>query len=48
MNADDLRALRAPLKDRYRCEPDAGVVTALAIPLRGGPKAISTSGEPSA
>jgi uncharacterized OsmC-like protein len=27
MNADDLRALQAPLKDRYRKEPDAAVVT---------------------
>jgi uncharacterized OsmC-like protein len=27
MNADDLRALQAPLKDRYRAEPDAAVVT---------------------
>ncbi len=27
MNADDLRALQAPLKDRYRAEPEAGRVT---------------------
>jgi uncharacterized OsmC-like protein len=27
MNADDLRALQAPLKDRYRAEPDAARVT---------------------
>jgi hypothetical protein len=27
MNADDLRVLQAPLKDRYRKEPDAAVVT---------------------
>jgi uncharacterized OsmC-like protein len=27
MNADDLRALQAPLKDRYRDDPDAAVVT---------------------
>jgi len=27
MNADDLRALQAPLKDRYRKEPGAAVVT---------------------
>ena len=27
MNADDLRALQAPLKDRYRKEPNAAVVT---------------------
>jgi uncharacterized OsmC-like protein len=27
MQADDLRALQAPLKDRYRAEPEAAVVT---------------------
>jgi uncharacterized OsmC-like protein len=27
MNADDLRTLQAPLKDRYRAEPDAAKVT---------------------
>jgi uncharacterized OsmC-like protein len=27
MNADDLRAMQAPLKDRYRKQPDAAVVT---------------------
>ena len=27
MNADDLRALQAPLKDRYRAEPEAARVT---------------------
>ena len=27
MDADELRALQAPLKDRYREEPEAGVVT---------------------
>ena len=27
MNADELRALQAPLKDRYRAEPKAGLVT---------------------
>jgi uncharacterized OsmC-like protein len=27
MNADELRALQAPLKDRYRAEPDAALVT---------------------
>ena len=27
MNADDLRALQAPIKDRYRAEPEAGRVT---------------------
>src|ERR1700729_2738819 len=27
MNADELRALQAPLKDRYRAEPDAARVT---------------------
>jgi uncharacterized OsmC-like protein len=27
MNADTLRALQAPLKDRYRSEPDAAIVT---------------------
>jgi uncharacterized OsmC-like protein len=27
MNADDLRALQTPLKDRYRVEPDAALVT---------------------
>jgi uncharacterized OsmC-like protein len=27
MNAEDLRAMQAPLKERYRAEPDAAVVT---------------------
>ncbi|HWQ11810.1 MAG TPA: OsmC family protein [Roseiflexaceae bacterium] len=27
MNADDLRALQAPLKDRYRAEPEAALIT---------------------
>ena len=27
MNADDLRALQAPLKDRYRAEPEAARIT---------------------
>jgi uncharacterized OsmC-like protein len=27
MNADELRALQAPIKDRYKKEPDAAVVT---------------------
>ena len=27
MNADDLRAMQAPLKDRYRKEPNAAVIT---------------------
>ena len=27
MNADELRALQAPLKDRYRVDPNAGLVT---------------------
>ena len=27
MNADELRALQAPLKERYRSEPDAALVT---------------------
>src|SRR3977135_2445709 len=27
MKADDLRAIQAPLKDRYRQDPQAGVVT---------------------
>jgi uncharacterized OsmC-like protein len=27
MNADQLRALQAPLKDRYRSEPEAAIVT---------------------
>ena len=27
MNADDLRTLQAPLKDRYRAEPDAAKIT---------------------
>ena len=27
MNADELRAIQAPLKDRYRAEPDAALVT---------------------
>jgi uncharacterized OsmC-like protein len=27
MNADELRALQAPLKDRYRAEPGAAIVT---------------------
>jgi uncharacterized OsmC-like protein len=27
MNADDLRALQAPLKERYRADPKAGLIT---------------------
>ena len=27
MNADELRSIQAPLKDRYRAEPDAALVT---------------------
>jgi uncharacterized OsmC-like protein len=27
MNRDDLRAVQAPLKERYRSEPDAGMIT---------------------
>jgi uncharacterized OsmC-like protein len=27
MNADELRAIQAPLKDRYRADPNAGLVT---------------------
>ncbi|HTZ66577.1 MAG TPA: OsmC family peroxiredoxin, partial [Roseiarcus sp.] len=27
MNADELRALQAPLKDRYRADPKAGFIT---------------------
>ena len=27
MNADELRAVQAPLKDRYRADPEAGLVT---------------------
>ena len=30
MNADELRALQAPLKDRYKAEPDAAVITLTA------------------
>ena len=27
MNADELRAMQAPLKERYRAEPSSAVVT---------------------
>ena len=27
MNADELRAIQAPLKDRYRADPEAGLIT---------------------
>ena len=27
MNADQLRTLQAPIKDRYRREPDAAMIT---------------------
>ncbi len=30
MNIDDLRALQAPLKDKYRVEPDAALITLTA------------------
>jgi uncharacterized OsmC-like protein len=30
MNADELRALQAPLKDRYKAKPDAAVITLTA------------------
>jgi uncharacterized OsmC-like protein len=37
MNSDDLRALQAPLKDRYRADPAAAVVTLKATgSLTGG------------
>ena len=38
MNADDLRALQAPLKDRYRAEPGAARIT-----LKAGGELDSTS-----
>lgn len=31
MDRDELRALQAPLKDRYRTDPDAGLVTLSAV-----------------
>jgi uncharacterized OsmC-like protein len=31
MNADDLRTLQAPIKERYRAEPDAAVITLRAV-----------------
>jgi uncharacterized OsmC-like protein len=36
MDADDLRALQAPLKERYRAEPEAAVVTLRAAGAIGG------------
>ncbi len=36
MDADELRALQAPLKDRYRDEPEAAVVTLRAAGEIGG------------
>lgn len=36
MNADDLRALQAPLKDRYREQPEAAVITLSAEGELGG------------
>jgi uncharacterized OsmC-like protein len=31
MNADDLRTLQAPIKERYRAEPEAAVITLRAV-----------------
>ena len=31
MNRDELRALQAPLKERYRTEPEAGLITLKAV-----------------
>src|SRR2546428_6511523 len=31
MNADEMRAMQAPLKDRYRADPSAAVVTLRAV-----------------
>ena len=42
MKTDELRALQAPLKERYRAEPEAAVVTlravatAIGLEVRGG------------
>ncbi|MEO9174718.1 MAG: OsmC family protein [Gaiellales bacterium] len=36
MNADELRALQAPIKERYRDEPEAAVVTLRANGTLGG------------
>jgi hypothetical protein len=39
VNADDLRALQAPLKERYRAEPGVtlkAVATAMGVTLRSG------------
>jgi uncharacterized OsmC-like protein len=38
MDADDLRALQAPFKERYRADPEAAVVTLRAAGAIGGGK----------
>ncbi len=56
MNADELRALQAPLKERYRAQPDAALVTLRASGRLGegvscsleGARALVTAGLPPA
>ena len=45
MNADSLRALQAPLKDRYRAEPDTATVTLRADGRLDDPDGLSCSVE---
>ncbi len=44
MNSDELRALQAPLKERYRAEPDAAVVTLRASGRLGAGVSCSLEG----
>ena len=45
MNADSLRAVQAPLKDRYRADPAAAVITLRATGDLDGPDGLSCSVE---
>jgi uncharacterized OsmC-like protein len=45
MDADTLRATQAPIKDRYRTEPDAALITLTAIGKLDDPEGLSCSVE---
>ncbi len=45
MNAEDLRAVQAPIKERYRSEPDAAIVTLHADGRLDDPNGLSCSVE---
>ncbi len=45
MNSDSLRALQAPIKDRYRAEPDAAIITLKACGRVDDPEGLSCTVE---